>query len=559
NTMTGEYKTVNVENRYNATVTTGDWLTKQMDDVRIKLERDDEELQDYAAKNGLVITGEKDNVADDRVQQLQAELSKAQADRIGLESRYENAKSAPVDAAPGVLDDSSAETIRGKVIELRGLLANLSGVYTPQAQNVKDLQAQIDAYESELQGERKTVLERMRNDYETAQQRENLLQKEYDDAAAVVTKQGDQMAHYNILKREVDTDRSLYDSMLQNVKEASIAAALKASNVNVVDAAEVPGAPYRPSISSNASMGFFFGLCFAIGFVVLLDRADRTIQEPGDMEALLGIAELGLVPSAVADPGRPRVLASSTQGDDSSKAMIMITAERRNSALAESIHATLTSILYAGPSGHFPQVLVFSSPAPHEGKTTIATNLAVALAEIHKRVLLIDADLRRSRLHHIFDLPNEKGMVELLRQPEPLNGSLGDHVLATAIPNLSIMPAGRAGRGDPTLLHSTRLAEIVRTCRSLYDAIIIDTPPMLTMADARVIARQGDGVILVSRANRTSRDSLRDASRRFAEDGTHILGGVLNDWNPKKSGRYGYYRYYSKYKHYYKPSSEEEA
>jgi capsular exopolysaccharide synthesis family protein len=238
--------------------------------------------------------------------------------------------------------------------------------------------------------------------------------------------------------------------------------------------------------------------------------------------------------------------------------MILITSERKNSALAESIHATLTSILYAGPSGQFPQVLIFSSPAPREGKTTITTNLAVALAEIHKRVILIDADLRRPRLHHIFDLDNDKGMVELLRRTEPLSGSLDGHVRATAIPNLSVMPAGRSGPGDPTLLHSGRLAELVTICRGLYDVVIIDTPPMMTMADARVVARHGDGVVMVVRANQTSRDSLRDACRRFSEDGTRVLGAILNDWNPKKSGRYGYYRYYSKYKHYYKPVEQAE-
>jgi capsular exopolysaccharide synthesis family protein len=557
NAMTAEYKTLNVENRYNATVDTGDWLTRQMDDLRKKLESDDEQLQAYAAKSGLLITGEKDNVADDRVQQLQTELSKAQAERVNFQSRYENAMNSPGDSVPEVLDDASTAAVRAKVMDLRGQLADLSGTFTPEYPKIKNLQAQIDAYEKELQTERQTVISRMRNDYETAKQREALLQSEYDDAAQLVSKQADQVSHYNILKREVDTDRSLYDTMLQNVKEASIAAALKASNVNVVDPAVAPGAPYKPSAKDSATLGFMFGLGLAIGFVVLLDRADRTIQEPGDMEALLGVAELGLIPTVSADPARLRSL-SVNDGPEASRAMILITAERKNSALAESIHATLTSVLYAGAADQFPQVIVFSSPAPNEGKTTIAANLAVALAEIHKRVLLIDADLRRSRLHHIFNLANEKGMVDLLRQTEPLNGSLEGHFQATSIPNLSVMPAGRPSRGDPTLLHSARLGELIKCCREHFDVVILDTPPMLTMADARVIARHSDGVIMIVRANRTSRDSLRDACRRFTEDGTRILGGVLNDWNPKKSGRYGYYRYYAKYKHYYKPGGSSE-
>ena len=560
NTLTNEYRAQNVENRWKATQYTGDWLTTQMEDLKIKLEHSEDTLQSYAAHSGLLITGEKDNVADDRVKQFQEELSKAQGERIDAQSRSENAAHAPGDSVPEVLDDASTMAIRTKVMDLRGQLADLSGTFTPEYSKVRNLQEQIDAYDAELAKERKTVISRIQNDYEMAKQREKLLQDQYDAAVLVVSQQADQVAHYNILKREVDTDREMYDSMLQRVKEASVAAALKASNINVVDPAVAPGGPYKPSASDNATLGLLFGLCFGVGLVVLLDRADRTIQEPGDMEALLGIAELGLVPSASTDPSRPRELLSGTAEEQSrARSMILLTTQRKNSALAESIHATLTSILYAGSAGQFPQVLVFSSPAPREGKTTISTNLAVALAEIHKRVLLIDADLRRPKLHHVFELNNDRGMVDLLRHIEPIQGSLDGHIRATAVPNLSVMTASRVGSGDPTLLHSSRLAEIVKLCRGLYDVVLIDTPPMLTMADARVVARHADGVVLVVRANQTSRDSLRDASRRFFEDGTHILGAILNDWNPKKSGRYGYYRYYSKYKHYYSPADGDKA
>ena len=560
NTMAGEYRAQNVENRWKATQFTGDWLTTQMEDLKIKLEHSEDALQSYAAHSGLLITGEKDNVADERVKQFQEELSKAQGERVNFQSKSENASRAPAESVPEVLDDLSTKDIRAKVMDLRGQLADLGGTYTSEYPRVKRLQEQIAAYEEELAKERKTVISRIQNDYATAQQREKLLADQYNAAVQVVGQQADQVAHYNILKREVDTDRTMYDSMLQRVKESSIAAALKASNINVVDPAVAPAGPFKPSATDNTALGFLFGLGLAIAFVVLLDRADRTIQEPGDMEAFLGIPELGLVPSAAADPGRPRGLASAAAGGlDATRSMILITSERRNSALAESIHATLTSILYAGPAGQFPQVLVFSSPGPGEGKTTLASNLAVALAGIHKRVLLVDADLRRPRLHHIFDLDNEMGMVELLRRTEPIQGSLDGHVRATAIPNLSVMPAGRSGSGDPTLLHSARLGEIVKICRGLYDVVIVDTPPMMTMADARVIARHADGVVLVVRATRTSRDSLRDAYRRFSEDGTRVLGAILNDWNPKKSGRYGYYRYYSKYKHYYTPQDKVDA
>ena len=558
NTLTEEYKLLNVENRWKATEFTGDWLKSQMEDLKIKLEKDGDALQAFASRNGLMITGEKDNAAEDRVKLFQDELSRAQAGLIDAQSKAENANHAPDDSVPEVLDDSTTMSIRTQLMDLRGQLALLSGTYTPEYSKFKNLQEQISTEEEELAKARKAVIGRIQNDYETAKQREKLLRDQYDGAVAVVNQQADDVAHYNILKREVDTDRTLYDDMLQRVKEASIAAALKASNINVVDPAVAPAGPYKPSATDNTVLGLLLGLGFGVGLVVLLDRADRTIQEPGDVQAILGIVELGLVPSSSAELNRPRGLKSAVAGgDDSLQSNILIAGKNRNSALSESIHATLTSILYSGASGQFPQAIVFASPAPREGKTTIAANLAIALAEIHKRVLLIDADLRRPRLHQIFDLDNATGLVDLLRQSQPIQGSLGGAIHATAVANLSVMAAGHAGRGDPTLLHSTRLGEIIQVCRGLFDAIIIDTPPMLTMADARVIARHADGLVMVVRANQTSRDSLRDAIRRFSDDRTRILGAILNDWNPKKSGRYGYYRYYSKYKHYYRPANED--
>jgi capsular exopolysaccharide synthesis family protein len=303
-------------------------------------------------------------------------------------------------------------------------------------------------------------------------------------------------------------------------------------------------------LTNNTLLGLLTGIFLGVVLVVFLERADRTIQEPGDAPFYLGVPELGIIPSESVE-NRRAVIARVGAPDSSESAGLMVM-QRKSSAMAEAFRSTLTSILFAGEDGQCPQVLVISSSAPREGKSTLSSNLAVALAEIHKRVLLIDADLRRPRMHHIFEVDNETGLVDLLRRREPLQGHLNGSVSPTAVPNLSLMPSGQAGHGDPTLLHSRRIAEVVDQARKEYDVVLIDTPPMLTMADARVIARYTDGVILVTRANQTSRDAIRDGFRRFTEDGTRVIGTILNDWNPKKSGRYGYYKYYGKYsKHYY--------
>jgi capsular exopolysaccharide synthesis family protein len=341
--------------------------------------------------------------------------------------------------------------------------------------------------------------------------------------------------------------------MLQRVKEAGVASALRASNIRIVDPAETPGAPYKPNLINSSALGLLSGLFLGIVFVVFRERSDRTVQEPGDAAFYTGIPELGLVPSAAVDPihRHGNLAALALRAGGAPQQPELVTVQRRPSAMAEAFRAALTSLLYTDQSGERPRVLVLSSAAPKEGKTTLATNLAIALAEIHQRVLLIDADLRKPRLHQVFELGNNAGLVNLLRQPVPIAEPLNGHVQTTAIANLSVMTSGKANEGEATLLHSQRLSEVIGIVRGQFDTVLIDTPPMLTMSDARVIARHADAVVLVARANVTSRDSLRDACARFAQDGRNVFGTVLNDWNPKRSSRYGYYRYYDRYKHYY--------
>lgn len=561
NTLTSEFEQQNLQSRWETTQHTGEFLSNQMQDMRVKLEKSEEAMQAYALDTHLVITDEKDNAEDQKLTQLQGELSKAQADRIDHQSRYELASHAPVDSLAEILDDSSLRDIQSRLTDLRRQYAELSTNLRPADKHLVTIQDQIDSLQAAQKVQKNNILGRLSNDFEAAQRRENLLAADYAATAKVVAEQADKITHYNTLKREVDTDRQLYDNILQRVKEAGVASALRASNIRVVDPAKVPGAPYKPSLLDNTLLGLCAGAIFGITFVIFLDRADRTIQEPGDTSFYLGVPELGIIPSASVDPSRSKRALPLTGhlSAVSSREVALTTLESKPSALAESFRATLTSIMFSGENGVHPQVMVISSASPKEGKTTLSTNLAVALAEIHKRVLLIDGDLRRPSIHRFFNLPKQGGMVELLRREEPIAGPLNGNIRASGVPNLSIMTAGESVHGDSTLLHSTRLVELLEVLRHDFDLILIDTPPMLNMADARVIARKADGVILVARSNVTSRDSLKDAYRRFIEDGTRVIGAVLNDWNPKQSNRFSYYRYYDRYRHYYdgsRPSGE---
>jgi polysaccharide biosynthesis transport protein len=556
NTLTAEFIQQNIESHWKATQQTGEWLTRQMEDVRIKLEKSEDELQSYAQASGLLFTSEKDNVAEDKLRELQDELSKAQADRVSSQSRYELASTASPESLPEVLDDATLTEYQSKLTDLRRQLAELSTSLTAANPAVKKIQAQVTTLESARDKERTNVIQRIRIEFESAQRRQNLLAANYASQARLMSEQAAKVTHYNILKGEADTNRQLYDSMLQNVQEAGMTSALNASNIRVVDPAEPPARPYKPSVVLNSALGLLAGAFFGVVFIVVQERADRTIHSPGEATIYLDVPELGAIPSAKAERSRLSAYHQGAKGLKTKKSesgdpwrVELVTSKRRPSVLADAFRATLTSILYSGENGDRPRIIVITSANPGEGKTTVACNLALALAEIGpsvlmQSVLLIDGDLRRPRLHEIFGVPNRWGLADILKGKEPPNGCEGI-VSKTGFKNLNLLPSGVANGDTAVLLHSPRALAFLNRMREEFHTVIIDVPPMLNMPDARVFGRLADGVILVVRSAETMRSAALAAKQRLTEDGTQVLGTILNNWDPRETNDYGYGYAYS--------------
>jgi succinoglycan biosynthesis transport protein ExoP len=349
------------------------------------------------------------------------------------------------------------------------------------------------------------------------------------------------------------------------LKQSTLASALRASNIRVVDPAKVPQRPYKPDIPISSSLGLLGGLFAGAALVIMQERADRTIQAPGETPSYLRVPELGIIP--VDDAGaliRIRFAGNHTaaqEGSETSKSILpamrrgveMVTWQRKASLVAESFRATLVSIMFSGEDGERPKVLVVTSASPSEGKSTVVSNLGVAIAEVNQRVLLIDADLRKPRLHTIFKLKNDRGLSDLLRCKEPSAFPIESYIQETGVPDLYVMTSGSATSVATSLLYSARLPEVLKEIRTKFETVIIDTPPMLQIPDARVLGRMVDRVILVVRAGKTTRDAAMAARQRFFEDGTPLLGTLLNYWNPKRSpnGYYGYSdKHYKSYKSY---------
>jgi polysaccharide biosynthesis transport protein len=549
NTLATEYIEQNLEARWKSTEYTGEWLSKQLQDLKIKIEKSEEELQSYARQTGLVITNEKNDVQETRLADLQKELSAAQADRIAKQSKYEMAIASPPGALPEVLDDESLKDAQTELAGLKAKLAQLRVAFTENHAEVRRAEAQIAVVEGSIQTTGGNIVKRIRNEYEAAQRREALLTTAYDTQGRLVTGHAEETAHYGLLKREVDASRLLYDSLQTRLKEASIASALRASNIRVVDPAKAPGGPYKPDVSRQATMGVLAGLVLGIGLVVLRERADRTLQDPGDITYYLGLPELGVVPVGDLFDATKGAIAERV---DNGERVELISHRQKNSLLAESYRTTLTSILFSGKNGDRPRVIVMTSASPKEGKTTTCCNLAISLADISKRVLIVDGDMRRPRLHAVFNVANEVGLSELLMEKGELEISTIDQVCQrTTVPGLFVLPSGNSRYHASSLLHSQRLPELLNLVRNHFDAVVIDTPPMVNIADARVIGRYADALILVVRSGVTSRDAALLARSRFADDGVPIMGTILNFWNPKTPG-YSYYKYYyAGYQHYY--------
>jgi capsular exopolysaccharide synthesis family protein len=591
NTLAETYIEHNPQTRWDSTQRTSLWLTRQLEQLRAKLEKASENLQTYAAASGLLYTSEKENVAEAKLQQLQSELSGAQASRIDKQSSYELAKSGPPETLPEVLDNPALRSYQQQLTDLERQQAELAATYTPEHSKLKRINAQITQIEAAIERERGRALERIGNEYQTALRRESLLAADYRRQSAFVSEQGQKAIQYNILKGEVETTRQLYDSLLQKVKEAGVASAIRASNVRLVDPAQPPRRPYRPRHLVNAAVGLLLGLFGGVLFVLVGEQIDRTIKQPGDSMLYMNLPELGIIPTLKgaaaaaleSAAGSRRLSASQLAGAamdcraphrdrpdspgghrrldpaEGLPAVELVAWRDKPSLGAESFRATLTSILFAGGDGGRPRVLVVTSPNPGEGKTTVISNLAVSMAEINRRVLLIDADLRRPRVHQVFGMPNRFGLTDLLSAAEPIEQiPLKASSLESGVPGLYVLPSGSRTYNISSLLHSARMRELLERALRVFDTVLIDTPPVKQIADARVLGRLSDGVVLVLRAGQTTRGTARAAAERFAEDGIRVLGTVLNSWDPETNGS-GYYDGYSYDEGYYSEGRAEAA
>jgi len=346
---------------------------------------------------------------------------------------------------------------------------------------------------------------------------------------------------YNALDRELSGNRQFYEAMSRRVDEASVASTVRQSNVRLVGPAQPAAHPYTPNLPLNLAIGTFGALVLAIGYVMMQEQNNSVWRSPGEAGAYLTLPELGAIPKMA---HRNSAALGLLGPRNRSRPVERASLEQPFSGTSESFHATLASILSAGHNGHHPHSLVVTSSRPMEGKTTVVSNLGIALAEIGSKVLLIDADLRRPTLHKVFDQTNSWGLSDILREKNAVE-ELPVEVLVkkTDIPQLYLLPSGTSTDNLFGLLCSDRMARLFTRFRQEFDYLLVDAPPCLEYSDARILARYVETMLLVVRADYTDRKTAQAAVQRLLLDGIPLMGVIFNCWDPARSDMYDYAPY----------------
>lgn len=558
NRLVAEFKALDLETRASEAQKTSEWLSRQAADVREKAESAQKNLEAATGGDGLVLSQTSSNIGEDRLRQLQGELVHAQAERMDREAQARISASANPDSVAAVRDSPTYREEQQKLADLNTQIAALVPPLTEENPKVIHLRAQIREVEANMAQERASVLARVRNDFESARHHEDLLTASYAALQDSVSNEMSKTARVNLLRREVDGEQQLYQTLLQRAKEAGFASAMQASTIRVVDRAAPQKTPVSPRRGTATGVGILLGSFCGLGFAFFKDRSSSVFREPGEAERHLHVHELGVIPSASTGGRRvgqklPALLTrgngnADEAGESDSNAL---TCWGQNfSIVAEAYRNTTHSILLAGKTPRRSQVYTVTSPNAGEGKTTVSTNLGVALSKAKLRVVLIDGDLRKPGLHRSLLVENSFGLRNILRDEIDVSTApIAQFCKQTLMPNLFIIPSGSGREEVVELLHAgSSITKLVDRLAREFDVVLIDTPPMLHMADARILAAKCDGVILVFRAGRTGRDQAASACDIFENDHVPIVGTILNDFNPLREGRTGYYESYYRYK-----------
>ena len=562
------------------------FLERKLGELKERVNQSEAALNRYRQSTDVISLNDRENVVVERLVDLNKHLTDAEAERIGLESQVELVRKRRYESLPAVVNNTLIQTLTAQAVRLEGEYANLAAKFKPGFPRLDQLRVQVEDTRRRLNAEIRTVVEGIESSYLAAVSREKGLRatmKEQKDAALRFKNAA---VDYAILEREVNTNRQLYDNVLQRMKETGVAAELRSSNVLVVDEATPPRRPSSPKIPQSLILAALLGLLGGVGVIFLREHLDHTLKSLEEAERYLRLPTLGLIPNLPRlEGGRhaPRTLPSMTapiptafSATEENHALPMETRhgrERRTQANAEAqaflegklgghkarfgpsrvarnryrqlkhenlmameAYCTLRTAILLSRAEKPPQTLLFTSAMHGEGKTVTTVNTAIVLAQMGARVLLIDADLRRARCHELLGVQRRHGMTDILTG----RGEPDELLQSTSIPELFFLSSGSTPPNPADLVGSKKMQDTLSALSERYDYILIDSPPVMAVSDAVLLSTMAEGVILVINVQATPKHLIREACARLHYARAKMLGTVLNR-TELRAGPYAYY------------------
>ena len=539
NAFAEEFIQANLQRRFDSSSYARQFVSEQLEDARLQLENSERELNDYARQAGLLRVGNVDrdsvvrnsgaSVTNNSLLQLNEAANEAKASRIAAEARWNAERGAPLLSSPQVLANPTVQSLMSRRAQLEAELDVAQQRYLADHPTVRGLQADLSATTAELNQAARNVRRSVEADFRAAASAEERLSAQVNNLQGASLAEQDRRVRFDTLAREADTARSIYEGLLQRYRELNASAGLASSNLAIVDRADPPLAPSAPNLLRNLLLGLLIGVTVAAVVLFLRDQLDDKIHVPEDVEDKLGLSLLGIIPEAEGGEVLDEIDDPKTQ-------------------VAEGYNSLRGSLIYSTSSG-LPGVMVVTSAQAGEGKSTTSYAMAKGLARMGRRVLLVDADLRRPAMHRLAGVANERGLTDLLVS----NDGLETAAVPLGEAGVDLIPSGPLPPSPSELLASPRMAQVLEAAAETYDVTIIDSPPVLGLADSPSLAAIADGTVFVVEAERGHSGQLKAALRRLRSVDPVLLGAVLTRFDPaaagnRYSGYYGrdYYRYSAK-------------